>query len=75
VAQFLAESALIAVTGGTAGGILGAFATTVYAGLRHWNTVVPLPAIAAALSIGAAAGIYPALKAARLSPAQALATA
>ena len=78
-AQFLAESALLALTGGTAGAILGAFATTVYAGLRHWNTIVPLPAlllaIAAALTVGAAAGIYPALKAARLSPAQALATA
>jgi putative ABC transport system permease protein len=76
--QFLAESALLALTGGTAGAILGAFATTIYAGLRHWHTIVPplalLLTIAAALSVGAAAGIYPALKAARLSPAQALAT-
>ena len=78
-AQFLAESALLALTGGTAGAILGALATTVYAQLRHWHAVIPplalLLAITAALGVGAAAGIYPALKAARLSPAQALATA
>ena len=77
--QFLAESALLAAVGGSAGAMLGAFATIVYAGLRRWHTVVPAPAllltIAAAVGVGAAAGIYPALKAARLSPAQALAAA
>ncbi len=77
-AQFIAESALLALAGATAGAILGAFATTTYAALRHWDAVVPLPAlllaITSALAAGVLAGIYPALKAARLSPAEALAT-
>jgi putative ABC transport system permease protein len=74
--QFVAESALLAMIGGTAGAILGGFTTTVYATARHWNAVVPLStlagAIAVALAVGATAGLYPALKAARLSPAEAL---
>jgi hypothetical protein len=39
--QFVAESALLALTAGTADAILGGFATTVYAATRHWNAVVP----------------------------------
>lgn len=74
--QFLAESALLALAGGTTGTVLGGFVTTVYAAARHWSAVVPvtdlLLAIAAATTIGAAAGIYPALRASRLSPAEAL---
>jgi putative ABC transport system permease protein len=75
-AQFIAESALLALLGGIAGALLGGFATTVYAQARHWNAVVPggalAAAVAAALAVGAVAGVYPALRAARLSPAQAL---
>jgi len=77
--QFLAESCLLALTGGTAGAILGGFATTVFAAVRHWDAQVPAPAlllaIAAALAVGAGAGLYPALRAARLSPAEGLRTA
>jgi ABC-type lipoprotein release transport system permease subunit len=76
--QFLAESSLLALTGGTAGAILGGFATTVFAAVRHWDAVVPIPALllatGSALVVGAAAGIYPALRAARFSPAEGLRT-
>jgi putative ABC transport system permease protein len=74
--QFAAESVLLAGTGGVAGALLGGFATTVFATTRHWRTVVPVGYLAAAvgiaLAVGAVAGLYPALRAARLSPAEAL---
>lgn len=76
--QFLAESALLATLGGSAGLVLGAGATLAYAGSRHEPFVVPLYALIAApatgLVIGTLAGAYPALKAARLSPTEALRT-
>jgi putative ABC transport system permease protein len=74
--QFLAESALLALLGGAAGLALGAGATEVYAITRHEPFVVPLYALlaapAAGLVIGTLAGSYPAAKAARLSPTEAL---
>ena len=77
--QFLAESGALALTGGIGGAILGGFATTVFAAVRHWDAQVPLPALllatGAAVAVGAAAGSYPALKAARFSPAEGLRTA
>ena len=76
--QFLAESSVLALTGGTAGAILGGFATTVFAAVRHWDAQVPVPALllaaGSAVAVGAAAGSYPALKAARFSPAEGLRT-
>ena len=75
-AQFVTEAALLAASGGAAGAVLGGFTTTVYAAERHWNAVVPLTvllaAVALALAIGVLAGLYPALRAARLAPAEAL---
>jgi putative ABC transport system permease protein len=75
-AQFLTESALLAVLGGMAGLALGAAATEIYALTRHEPFVVPLYALiaapAAGLVIGTLAGLYPAAKAARLSPTEAL---
>jgi putative ABC transport system permease protein len=77
-AQFLAESLLLALLGGVAGVLLGAAVTAVYATGRAWTVVVPTPAMAggllAALAIGALAGLYPALRAARLAPTDALRT-
>ena len=74
--QFLAESALLAVLGGIAGLALGAGATEVYAVTRNEPFVVPLYALiaapAAGLLIGTLAGLYPAAKASRLSPTEAL---
>jgi putative ABC transport system permease protein len=77
--QFLAESALLAAIGGVAGLALGAGATEIYAATKHEPFVVPSYALfaapAAGLLIGAIAGLYPATKAARLSPTEALRTA
>lgn len=74
--QFLAESALLAALGGIAGLLLGALATLVYAVARGQPWVIPLYALiaapAAGFVIGAVAGLYPASKAARLSPTEAL---
>jgi len=74
--QFVAEAALLAGVGGVAGAILGGFATTVYAAARAWSAVVPFPVLLAAagiaVAVGAVAGVYPALRAARLAPAEAL---
>jgi putative ABC transport system permease protein len=74
--QFLAEAILLALGGGGAGVALGAAATTIYAHARGWAVVVPAQAwaggLGAALLIGAAAGLLPALRAARMSPTQAL---
>ncbi len=75
-AQFLAEAILLALAGGAAGVAAGIAATAIYAHAKGWATVIPAQAwaggLAAALLIGAAAGLLPALKAARLSPTQAL---
>ncbi|GAA3240343.1 ABC transporter permease [Nonomuraea helvata] len=75
--QFLAESLLLSALGGVAGSVLGALATTGYALSRGWPPVVPPwalgGAIGATLLIGTLAGLYPAMRAARLSPTVALA--
>jgi putative ABC transport system permease protein len=74
--QFLSESLLLAALGGIAGVALGAVVTVAYAESQDWRAVVPPVAIAgglaAATAIGAIAGLYPALRAARLSPTDAL---
>ncbi len=74
--QFLTESALLAALGGITGLILGAGATWIYSQTKNEPFVVPLYALIAAPTagflIGAIAGLYPAIKAARLSPTQAL---
>ena len=74
--QFLSEAMLLAALGGAAGVAAGAGATAIYAHTKHWTTVVPTVAwtggLTAALLIGALAGLLPALRAARMSPTQAL---
>jgi len=74
--QFLSEAILLAAAGGAAGVVLGAAATAVYAASKGWAIIIPALAwgggLGAALLIGAAAGLLPALRAARMSPTQAL---
>jgi len=75
--QFLTESLLLSALGGLGGAFLGTAVTTAYASYQNWLTVIPLWAltggIAATLVIGGLAGLYPAIRAARLSPTEALA--
>jgi len=78
-AQFLGESILLAVIGGVVGVLAGAAATAVYAGSKSWAVVIPVEAwsggIAAAILIGASAGLMPAVRASRMPPTVALRTA
>jgi putative ABC transport system permease protein len=74
--QFLGESVLLSAFGGLAGIGLGAGVTAIYAQTQSWSVVVPVAAVAGGVSIaivlGAVAGLYPAVRAARLAPAAAL---
>jgi putative ABC transport system permease protein len=75
-AQFLLESTLLALAGGAAGIALGCLATVVAARIAGNPVAIPLPALVAglgaALLVGALAGVYPAARASRLPPADAL---
>jgi putative ABC transport system permease protein len=75
--QFLVESLLLAALGGAGGVLVGIGLTSAYALYKAWPSVVPAWAsvggVVATVIIGAVAGIYPAWRAARLSPTEALA--
>ncbi len=78
VGQFLTESLVLAGLGGAIGVALGAVVAIGYASSQSWPIVIPAVAFAgglgAALVVGAVAGLYPAVRAARLSPTEALRT-
>jgi putative ABC transport system permease protein len=74
--QFLAEAIALSLFGGVVGVIAGIAAVASYAHGRGWLIVIPTESwaggLAAAVVIGALAGLLPAIRAARLSPTQAL---
>nr|BFD87269.1 ABC transporter permease [Streptomyces sp. Xyl84] len=74
--QFLTESLLLAALGGAVGALLGAAVTYGFARVQGWSAVVPPWSLAgglgATLLIGVLAGLYPAIRASRLHPMQAL---
>lgn len=74
--QFLSESVFVSALGGVVGAALGAAATVAYATSQNLTLAIPPAAIAGgialAIGIGAIAGIYPSMRAARLSPTTAL---
>jgi putative ABC transport system permease protein len=76
--QFLSEAVLLALLGGVVGDCAGILATAIYAAAKDWAIVIPPVAWAggfgASMLIGAIAGLLPALRAARMSPTQALST-
>jgi putative ABC transport system permease protein len=69
---------LLSLLGGAAGTVIGWVATVGYALSQHWSVQIPALAvyggIGAATLIGAIAGLYPSMRAARLSPTEALRT-
>jgi putative ABC transport system permease protein len=74
--QFLAESLLLSLFGGAAGAGLGWLLTVGYALTRNWPPLVPpwvlVSAVAGTGLVGVLAGLYPAIRASRLSPTEAL---
>ncbi len=75
-AQFVVEAAVLATMGGIGGAALGALVTALYARSQGWLVDVPVLALTGAavvaLAVGLLAGVSPAVRAARLDPADAV---
>ena len=76
--QFLTESLVLSTLGGAAGLLIGSAVTVAVAHNRGWTILIPTPALwggmAVAIAAGTIAGLYPALRAARIPPTEALRT-
>jgi putative ABC transport system permease protein len=76
--QFLTESVVLSGLGGLAGALLGLLGIVGYATYQGWPVVISASSVLAglggALAVGVVAGVYPAIRAARLTPTEALAS-
>jgi putative ABC transport system permease protein len=82
IVQFLSESVIISLAGATLGAVVGFSASTGITAFIRWRTSSPLYAaftwqtfvvsMGTAIAVGLIFGVYPALKAARLSPVDAI---
>jgi putative ABC transport system permease protein len=76
VRQFVVEATMISIAGGLIGVVLGFFVSRLIAWLAGWSTIVTFGSVAlgflVSVSIGLIFGIYPAMKAARLDPVEAI---
>jgi len=76
IRQFLLEATLISIVGGLMGIVFGFGMSRVIALLAGWSTIVTLASILLAflvsVTVGLIFGTYPAVKAARLDPAEAI---
>ena len=74
--QFLTESIVLSVLGGGAGTLIGILATVGYCAFQDWPVVIPTSAtvggLSGAMAVGIVAGVYPAIRAARLNPTESL---
>jgi putative ABC transport system permease protein len=74
--QFLTESMVLSGLGGAAGAVLGILGILGYAAYQGWPQVIPVTSVAGglggALLVGVIAGVYPSIRAARLTPTEAL---
>ncbi|MFJ4694396.1 ABC transporter permease [Streptomyces sp. NPDC088766] len=77
--QFFTESVALSLLGALAGTALGVLAAVGYATYQGWPSVIPLTSVVAgclgAVAVGMVAGVYPSVRAARLPPTEALASA
>ncbi|MEU8523780.1 ABC transporter permease [Streptomyces sp. NPDC048577] len=77
--QFLTESVVLSALGGLAGVVLGVLATVGYVTYQDWPVIIPVASVAeglgGALLVGVTAGVYPSIRASRLTPTEALASA